>query len=58
MMMLHVIDSGSDGNGYLLQNENEALVIECGCSFNEVKKLTKFNIMKIAGCIISHEHLD
>lgn len=57
-MMLNVINTGSIGNGYVLHNDTEALVIECGCSFMEVKKVLNFNIKKIVGAVISHRHLD
>lgn len=57
-MKLHVIGSGSSGNSYILENETEALIIEAGLPFLEVKKALNFNIMKIAGVIVSHEHLD
>lgn len=42
----------------MLQNETEALVIEAGISLMEVKKAVDFNISKIAGCLVSHEHGD
>jgi len=57
-MFLDVISSGSEANGYVLQNEHEALIIECGCKLMEVKKVLGFNVLKVAGCIISHEHND
>lgn len=57
-MELTVLNSSSKGNCYILQNETEALVIECGVSLLEVKKAVDFNISKIAGAIITHEHLD
>jgi phosphoribosyl 1,2-cyclic phosphodiesterase len=55
-MLLSVINSGSSGNGYVLHDEDEALVIECGCRFIDCKKVLNWNVRKIAGCIISHEH--
>lgn len=57
-MKLRVLGSSSSGNCYLLENENETLVIEAGVSFSEVKKALNFNISKIVGLIISHEHGD
>jgi phosphoribosyl 1,2-cyclic phosphodiesterase len=57
-MELHVLGSSSKGNCYILQNDTEALVIECGVSLIEVKKAVDFNISKIVGCIVSHEHGD
>ena len=57
-MYLTVLGSSSKGNCYILQNETEALVIECGVSFKEVKKAVDFNLKKIVGAIVSHEHGD
>jgi len=57
-MKLHIVGTGSTGNCYILEGETSALIIECGKSFKDVKKSLDFNIEKIAGCIVSHEHGD
>ena len=57
-MELIVVGSSSDGNGYVLQNDDEALIIECGRPFSEVKKAVGYNISKIVGAVVSHEHGD
>jgi len=57
-MELTILGSSSKGNCYILQNESEALIIEAGISLMEVKKAVQFNISKIAGVLISHEHGD
>lgn len=57
-MKLHVLGSSSSGNCYLLDNETECLIIESGIHFSEVKKAMDFNIRKIVGCILTHEHSD
>lgn len=57
-MKLKVIGSGSKGNAYLLENEEEALLIECGVKISEIKKAIDFNVSKIVGCVLTHEHLD
>lgn len=46
-MRLKVLGSGSSGNCYILENENEALIIEAGLPFMEVKKALDFNVMKL-----------
>ncbi len=58
IMKLKVIGTGSKGNAYLLENEQEALLIECGVNIMDIKKAVNFNISKIAGCIVTHEHND
>lgn len=58
-MKLHIIGSSSAGNCYILQAEdNSSLIIEGGVNLKEVKKALKFDISKVCGIIISHEHGD
>jgi phosphoribosyl 1,2-cyclic phosphodiesterase len=57
-MKLHVLGSSSSGNCYILETLEEALIIEAGIKFVEVKKALKFNIRKVVGCLISHQHGD
>jgi phosphoribosyl 1,2-cyclic phosphodiesterase len=57
-MKLKVLNSRSEGNCYILENETSALVIEAGVPFKEVKKALDFDISKIVGCLITHEHGD
>lgn len=42
----------------MLQDENEALIIEAGMKLIEAKKALSWNIAKVVGCIISHSHND
>lgn len=57
-MQLKVLGSSSKGNCYLLDNGKEALAIECGISFKEVQKAVNFDVSRIKGAIVSHEHGD
>lgn len=58
-MKLKVINSNSKGNCYVLQdNTGEILLIECGVAIDKIKQAVNFNLNDIAGCILSHEHLD
>lgn len=57
-MKLRVIGSGSSGNCYILENEDEALIIDAGVRFLEVKKALRFQVRKIVGVIITHKHGD
>ena len=57
-MILRILGSSSSGNCYLLENETECLMIECGIPIKEVKKAMNFNMRKIVGCIASHGHQD
>lgn len=57
-MKLKVISTGSVGNAYILHNENEALLIECGVKIKEVKEALDFDLSKVVGCLMTHEHGD
>ncbi len=57
-MKLSVLGSDSSGNCYILYNNSEALIIEAGVKMTEVKKALDFEISKINGLIITHEHGD
>ena len=57
-MDLIVLGSNSAGNCYILQNGTEALVIECGVPFMDVKKTLNYNTRQIVGALVTHEHGD
>lgn len=57
-MQLKIIGSGSSGNCYILENADTALIIECGVAMKYIKQALDFNLDKVAGVLISHEHLD
>lgn len=57
-MRLNVLGSDSNGNCYVLQNDKEALIIEAGVRFSEVKKVLKWQLSKVVGAVITHEHND
>lgn len=57
-MKLKVLGSSSSGNCYILESNTEALIIEAGLPFMEVKKALNFNVRKIVGVVVSHSHGD
>lgn len=57
-MKLKVLGSSSKGNCYILENDTEALIIECGVNFGMVKQALNFNLRKVVGCLMTHEHQD
>ena len=58
MMTLDIIDSGSQANCYVLHNESEAIILECGCPLLECEKILDFKHEKIQAVLLSHEHGD
>lgn len=58
-MKLHVLATGSKGNCYVLRARNgESLIIDCGIKASRVKEFFDFDLSKVAGCLITHEHKD
>lgn len=57
-MELKILGSSSAGNCYLLDNGKECMMIECGIPFREVQKAVDFDISRITGVLVSHEHGD
>lgn len=53
-----VVGTGSSGNCYLLTVNNQTLVIEAGVNFTAVKKALNFDLSKVLGVLVSHEHGD
>lgn len=58
-MKLTCIGSGSHGNCYVLSNKSEALILDAGVPFNnQVKNALDWNIRKLHGVVVTHEHGD
>lgn len=57
-MRLRVLGSGSSGNCYLIESDNEVLVVEVGVPFADVKEAIDYQTSKIVGVLSSHEHGD
>lgn len=57
-MKLKVLGSGSSGNCCILESDTEALIIEAGVPFKEVKVALGFNVWKIVGVVAGHSHKD
>lgn len=58
-MKLKSLATGSSGNCYLLTSDDgETLIIDCGIPIKEIKKGLNWEILNVAGCIVSHGHKD
>lgn len=57
-MKLKILGSNSAGNCYLFKAKEETLIVECGVSAKRIKEGLGFELEKVVGCIITHEHLD
>ena len=58
-MKLHVIGSGSTGNCYVLKSsKGKTLILEAGCSLNDVQKQVEIIPSQCEGVLLTHEHGD
>lgn len=57
-MDLTVLGSSSSGNGYIIQSDDEAIILEAGIHPSKAKQALSFNTEKVKGCFVSHVHGD
>lgn len=58
-MKLHTIDSGSQGNCHILTADTgEIFIIELGVQGKLIKQAIDFQISKVVGAFVSHQHSD
>lgn len=57
-MELIVLGSSSKGNGYLITNGKESLLLEAGVKFDLIEAALEHDISSVQGCLITHEHGD
>ena len=57
-MKLKVLGSSSKGNAYILETPSGTLLIEAGIPWKEIIKGLNYDLSKVVGCLISHEHQD
>jgi phosphoribosyl 1,2-cyclic phosphodiesterase len=56
--MIKVLASGSTGNCYIIQAGEDILLLECGINIKEIKQGLDFDLSKVKGCLVTHEHKD
>ena len=57
-MKLTILGSSSAANGYVLDNGREALALECGCPLHDLKRAVGFDLRRVCGVLLTHEHAD
>lgn len=57
-MKIHCIGSSSSGNCYVIESLGQYLIVELGCAFKEVLAAIDWRVEKVAGCLVSHRHID
>lgn len=56
---MHIIPlaSSSSGNAYYISGPSP-LLLDCGLPFKQLQKATGYQLTSLAGCLVTHEHLD
>ena len=57
-MRITILASGSSGNCYRVSDGTTDLLLEAGIPFGDIQKGCDFNLAGLAGCLITHEHMD
>lgn len=58
MIKIKPIGSGSSGNCYLIDDGNSQLILEAGVNFKKVQQTLNFDLRRLTGLLITHEHGD
>lgn len=58
MIQITPIGSSSAGNAYRITDGATTLLLEAGLRFPDLRRALDFRVSEIAGCLITHEHLD
>lgn len=55
---IKVLGSSSKGNCYLIGDEKDAILLECGLNFKDIQKGVGYNLQRIKACVVTHNHSD
>lgn len=58
MIEIKVLASSSKGNCYRVTDGSTSILLEAGIRFKEIQRKLNFQTRDIAGCLVTHEHLD
>ena len=57
-MRFDSLASSSHGNAYIVSDRDTRILLECGVSHRKLQKLSGFQVVDFAACLVSHEHKD
>lgn len=57
-MKITVIGSSSAGNCYILRGVQSSLLLEAGVGYKEIATALGHDFSRVAGCLVTHEHMD
>ncbi len=57
-MRFEALASSSQGNAYIVTDNETCILLECGLSHKQLQKLSGFSLSEFKACLVSHEHKD
>jgi len=57
-MNINIYHSGSSANLYRVSDKGVSILIEAGVPVKKIKKALNYKLSNIAGCLVSHAHMD
>lgn len=58
MIEIKPLGSSSAGNAYFVTDGHTPLLLECGIRFGDLRRGLNYRMSSIAGCLLTHNHLD
>lgn len=58
MDKIKILGTGSSGNCYSLEINNEILLLDAGFKYKDILKFIDYKIDKVVGCLVTHLHND
>ena len=60
MVKIATVGSSSSGNGYIIESDDQILILELGCKYSNYLPMMQWNLgfRRIKGCLVSHSHID
>ncbi|WLR50061.1 MBL fold metallo-hydrolase [Bacillus tianshenii] len=58
MIEITALASSSAGNCYRIDDGSTPLLLECGIRYRDIQRCFNFQMSKVKGCLITHEHGD
>lgn len=56
-MYLKCTQTGSTGNNYWIEHNNQILLLDAGVKIADIKKSIDYRVGDIVGCLVTHYHL-
>ncbi len=56
-MLLKCTSTGSSGNNYWIEHNNQIILLDAGVPIADIKKSIDYRVGDVVGCLVTHHHL-